>query len=197
MSKAYKILVDSYLDNNVGISINFLSNKLAIDLRKRLSDLNASKQLILAGTGNNTILKHDRSIRNDAIYWLDKKHKNASENQFFREMDRFVSYLNSTCYTGIIGYEFHFAFYDAGSFYKRHLDQFKDNSHRAFSMIIYLNENWKDGDGGELCVHHEDHSEMISPLNRKSVFFKSSKLEHEVMLSHQPRMSVTGWFKTN
>ena len=112
MSRSYKVIVESYLENNVGIVNNFLSAKLASDLRNRLSDLNASQKLILAGTGNNTILKHDRSIRNDAIYWLDRKHKNPSENQFFKEMDRFISYLNSTCYTGITGYEFHFAFYE-------------------------------------------------------------------------------------
>jgi SM-20-related protein len=47
--------------------------------------------------------------------------------------------MNETCYAGITGYEFHYAFYEEGSFYKRHVDQFQNNQGREFSMITYLN----------------------------------------------------------
>ena len=30
----------------------------------------------------------------------------------------------------------------------------------------------------------------------KSVFFKSNELEHEVLVTYLPRMSITGWLKT-
>ena len=105
--------------------------------------------------------------------------------------------MNKTCYTGITGYEFHYAYYDEGSSYKRHLDQFKDNQKRAYSMIMYLNTNWVPSDGGQLCIYHKDMSQIISPINGKCVFFKSSELEHEVLLNHKPRMSITGWLKTS
>ena len=36
----------------------------------------------------------------------------------------------------------------------------------------------------------------LSPTNGKIVFFKSSELAHEVLLSNQPRMSITGWLKS-
>jgi len=52
------------------------------------------------------------------------------------------------------------------------------------------------GNGGELQIHHADHLQNISPTNGKSVFFKSSELAHEVLLTHVPRMSITGWLKT-
>lgn len=64
-------------------------------------------------------------------------------------------------------------------------------------MIMYLNECWQDGDGGELCVYNDGVAETISPLNGRSVFFKSSELEHEVLLVNKPRMSITGWIKVN
>jgi SM-20-related protein len=64
-------------------------------------------------------------------------------------------------------------------------------------MVMYLNENWKLLDGGELCIHHTNSLEKISPLNGKSVFFKSSELAHEVLVTNEPRMSITGWLKTN
>lgn len=196
MPKTFQLLIDSYLDNNVGQAENFLDGALALGLKERIAFLQSKDQLILAGTGNNSILKYDRSIRSDKIYWLDRKHKDPFENRFLNLIDRFVIYLNSTCFTNIIGYEFHFAVYDEGSFYKRHLDVFKDSRQRAFTMIMYLNQDWKEGDGGELCVYIDDLPLKVAPLNRKAVFFKSSELEHEVLQSQKARLSITGWFKT-
>ena len=82
-------------------------------------------------------------------------------------MDDFVNHLNSTCYTGITGYEFHYALYEKGSFYKKHLDQFKNTASRQYSLIMYLNDDWQEADGGQLCVHHHDHLQNISPNNGK------------------------------
>lgn len=149
-----------------------------------------------AGTGQNSDLKNDGLFRTDVIYWLDREHNDVHENSFFDIMDAFVILLNETCYTGITGYEFHYTMYEPGSFYKRHLDQFRNNDSRQYSMIMYLNSEWVQNDGGELRVHHEDRSENISPNSGKSVFFKSSELEHEVLVSNKPRMSITGWLKS-
>lgn len=190
-------LINSYLEGKVGVTQNFLNEILATHLKENLLKLYSENLLHTAGIGNNAKLIKDGSLRSDRIYWLDRKHNDLHENSFFDLMDQFVSYLNSTCYAGITGYEFHYAMYEKGSFYKRHLDQFQDNKSRAYSMIMYLNTNWQENDGGELCVYHTDHSEIITPVNGKCVFFKSSELEHEVFLSHQPRLSITGWLKSN
>ena len=120
-----------------------------------------------------------------------KSSTKLSQNQ----VDAFVSYLNRSCYTGITGYEFHFALFDKGSFYRKHLDQFQDNSSRQFSMITYLNENWQPEDGGELCIYDGDVTQKIAPTNRKTVFFKSNELVHEVLETNKPRLSVTGWLR--
>ena len=64
-------------------------------------------------------------------------------------------------------------------------------------MIMYLNKNWKQEDGGELCIHHNDHLQNISPISGKAVFFKSSEMEHEVLVANKARMSITGWLKVN
>lgn len=149
-----------------------------------------------AGIGNDALLFKDKLLRSDKIYWLDRAHDDVDENLFFDLMDNFVGYLNTTCYTGITGYEFHYALYEKGSFYKKHLDQFRSNKSRAFSMIMYLNTEWTEKDGGELCVYHHDHRQNIAPTNGKCVFFKSDELEHEVLITHALRLSITGWLKT-
>jgi SM-20-related protein len=197
LNTTFDCLIDSYIENKVGLTEDFLSTSLAAKLKENLYTLYSEKQLLSAGTGNEVLVVHDKLLRGDMIYWLDRKHNNAYENDFFDLMDRFVSHLNSTCYTGITGYEFHYALYETGSFYKKHLDQFRNNKSRAFSMIMYLNAGWQTQDGGELCVHHGDHLQTIAPENGKCVFFKSSEMEHEVLLTHKPRLSITGWLKTN
>ena len=197
MRTIFDSLIDSFIQDKVGIADDFLSKILSDQLKENLIALYADKQLLLAGTGNLTGLTHDKLTRSDKIYWLDREHNNVHENSFFELMDSFVKYLNSSCYTGITGYEFHYTLYEKGSFYKRHLDQFRNNKSREYSMIMYLNDNWQQQDGGELCVFHSDHLQTISPRNGKCVFFKSSELEHEVLLTNQPRLSITGWLKTS
>ena len=197
MKDIFNELIDSYIDTKIGITEHFLSDALAKHLKENLNILYAQKQLLYAGTGNEKQVLHNKLIRSDAIYWLDRKHNDPYENEFFDLMDDFVNHLNSTCYTGITGYEFHYALYEKGSFYKKHLDQFKNTASRQYSLIMYLNDDWQEADGGQLCVHHHDHLQNISPNNGKSVFFKSSELEHEVLLTNKIRLSITGWLKIN
>jgi len=195
MKDCFETLISSYLDSKVGIVEHFVSEKLSKHLINRLFELKEQGLLRAAGIGNAGKLTKNLAIRNDAIYWLDRANNNIHENTFLDQVDAFVSYLNRSCYTGITGYEFHFALFDKGSFYRKHLDQFQDNSSRQFSMITYLNENWQREDGGELCIYEGDIAQKIEPTNRKTVFFKSNELVHEVLETNKPRLSVTGWLK--
>ena len=176
----------------MGIAKDFLSKALSAHLADNIRTLHADDLLVSAGTGNDMLINHNKLIRSDKIYWLDRLHNNKYENDFFNLMDRFVSHLNSTCYAGITGYEFHYTLYEKGSFYKRHLDNFKQNGTRAFSMIMYLNS---EVDGGSLRIYQGNSSQDITPNAGKSVFFKSNELEHEVLTTNLPRISITGWLK--
>ena len=196
MQNTFDTLINSYIENKIGIADHFLSDALSAHLKENLRILYAGNQLSAAGTGQKDHTDHTNLFRTDQIYWLDRNHNNIYENSFFDLMDSFVTHLNETCYTGINSYEFHYTLYETGCYYKKHLDQFRNNDSRQFSMIMYLNEDWKENDGGEFCVHNEGNSQNISPLNGKSVFFKSNELEHEVLVTHKPRMSITGWLKS-
>lgn len=196
MKKIYETLIESYQSDKVGMTDSFLNDRLANGLKNNLLTLVEEKKMTQAGTGNSTSILKDSAIRSDKIYWLDKQHNDPYENEFFVIMDDFVSYLNETCYTGIKSYEFHYALYEKGCFYKKHFDRFRNDDSRIFSMIMYLNNEWKKNDGGELNIYHEDGSQhQISPSGGKSVFFKSDELEHEVLETNIPRMSITGWLR--
>ena len=136
MQQVFEELIDSYLLDKVGISENFLTVALAASLKGNLLSLFDAKKLISAKTGNGAETNLNTLVRSDKIFWLDRIHENASENQFFDIMDAFVLFLNQTCYTGITSYEFHYAMYEKGSFYKKHFDQFKSNASRQFTMIF-------------------------------------------------------------
>ena len=197
MQNTFDALIDSFLENNVGVAEHFISDSLASRLRENLQLLYKENHLKEASIGNGAAAVKNKLVRSDKIYWLDRQHNDVVENDFFDLLDLFVNRLNSTCYTGITGYEFHYTLYEAGSYYKRHLDQFRNNDSRKYSMIFYLNEGWVQNDGGELCIHHPENREHIAPENGKGVFFKSNEMEHEVLLTNKPRMSITGWLKVN
>ncbi len=197
MEKIFNTLIDSYIADKIGIANDFLSLSLATHLKENLQNLHANHQLQSAGTGSQATIDPKKLLRSDVIHWLDRKHDNIYEHEFLNLIDLFVAHLNATCYTSIKSYEFHYTLYEKGSFYKKHIDQFRDNDSRQFSLIVYLNEAWQEADGGALCLHHHfpDSLQTIAPTNRKGVFFKSNELEHEVQLTNQPRMSITGWLK--
>lgn len=197
MENSFEDLIASYIENKVGICDHFLSTDLANNLKQNLIVLNQKSLLMEAGIGNSDKVSYDGAIRSDSIYWLDKKHNNAFENEFFAQIEAFILYLNQSCYTGITGYEFHYSLYESGDFYLKHLDQFKNNPSRKYSMISYLNSNWIESDGGELLIHQLDNNHKISPTQGKTVFFKSDELVHEVLVTQNTRMSITGWLKSD
>lgn len=197
MENSFEALIATYIENKVGISEHFLSTDLANNLKQNLLTLNQESLLMAAGIGNSEKLSYDGAIRSDSIYWLDKKHNNEFENEFFTQIEAFILYLNQSCYAGITGYEFHYSLYESGDFYLKHLDQFKNNPSRKYSMISYLNSNWKESDGGELLIHQLDNNQKISPTQGKTVFFKSDELVHEVLVTQSTRMSITGWLKSD
>ena len=181
--------------NGVGQSIDFISLPLAIKLRDHLLAMEQSGSLFEAGIGQQSDFHRDAHYRRDKICWLEPSGDHALERLFFKQMDDFVTYLNATCFTGVSSYEFHYALYEKGSFYRKHIDRFADDDRRMFTMILYLNDMWTEGDGGELVIYHPHRREVIAPRMGTMVFFDSSALPHEVLETQVPRYSITGWLK--
>lgn len=195
MNEKYDAFISSFIDNKIGLCDVFLTKELSKHLQQNLLQLDKDNKMLPAGIGNNTVKDPTQKMRGDKIYWIDKKNNDEHELAFLQEVERFIEYLNETCYTGINAYEFHYALYDTGSYYQRHKDQFQNNQDRKYSLINYLNDDWQEEDGGALMVYQDDKTESILPHIQKAVFFQSNELEHEVAIAHRPRMSITGWLK--
>ncbi len=75
-------LIDSFLENNIGIDTDFLSEDLSNGLQENIKHLQADDLMTYAGVGNETIMDTTQQMRGDKIYWMDKSHDNAFEQQF-------------------------------------------------------------------------------------------------------------------
>ncbi|MCB9202762.1 MAG: 2OG-Fe(II) oxygenase [Flavobacteriales bacterium] len=148
-----------------------------------------------AGIGADINQKLDTEIRNDSIRWIEKnEQKNDIFSPFFTKIDELKDNFTQYFRVSLSDYEFHLARYDAGHFYKKHLDQFSSRSNRILSAILYLNSNWKEENGGALRVYKKDNSiEDILPLAGRLVLMRSDIIWHEVLPSNKTRISLTGW----
>jgi SM-20-related protein len=191
----FEELIQSYIEQQVGVDQEFLSQPLAEGLLQHIHQLQSQQLMKPASIGNDLLKDALQQTRGDKIYWLDKSHHNPFELEFLLLIDALILYLNRTCYAGIQHSEFHYAVYEKGQAYQKHRDQFKNDDDRQFSLVCYLNKDWEEADGGQLWLHHASGIQKISPEQQSAVFFKSGEMEHEVRASSRARMSVTGWLK--
>lgn len=163
-------------------------------IKIRFEELQQEDDFQKAGIGKFSHFTVDKSVRGDFIRWIDQKDKDAPVYKLYEYINELIINLNRTCYLGIQDYESHYAFYPKGKGYLMHRDRFKTNPHRIVSFVFYLNENWQQGNGGELVLYDEDKKsiETIAPKENRLTVFLSETL-HEVLNCNTERKSITGW----
>lgn len=188
-------LIQGLIDQDYGCCEDFINPGTVSGLRDTINNLSKAGKTQSAGLGKQLDFQKDKLIRGDKIKWLEKNSDDVHEAVYQKKVGNFINYLNATCYTSLNGFESHYANYETKSFYKRHLDQFKNDTGRKYSMVLYLNENWQKEDGGMLSLYLKGGNQRdISPTGGKMVFFKSDEMEHEVHPSFtKDRISITGW----
>ncbi len=153
-----------------------------------------------AHIGHLATKKADPVIRGDQICWLDAHMPETAIQDFLALFTRLQNTLNTTYFMGLRSQELHFARYDPGFGYKKHLDQHRNSPHRKISTVLYLNESWTTEDGGELCLYESEQSPRenatrITPAPGRLVIFRSDLVWHEVLPGQKPRWSLTGWLR--
>ena len=192
----FEQLIQGLLDKGFGVCDQFLEAEVIAGLRTQLLADHQAGSMHPAGVGRKFDFQRNTRIRGDVIRWLQPHTKEPSQRQFISTLNHFLQYLNASCYTGINDYEFHFAYYEPNSFYKRHLDQFKSDKGRVFSLVLYLNKDWNSDDGGRLTLYPASGPVDVLPLAGRGVFFRSAEMEHEVHPAYtRARISIAGWLK--
>ena len=189
--KSWLSWMDELSAKNYVVIDHFLTDELYILIRQfYLSNLHKFS-IASIGSHKKNIVKQE--IRGDHIFWLDSK-RDAEISSFWDLVREMINVFNRYCFLNLSDFEFHFAKYPPESKYVRHLDQFENDNNRAISIVIYLNKDWKKGDGGELEVFlDENDSIIIEPLAMRCVMFRSAVVPHAVLKSHKERYSLTGW----
>lgn len=175
---------------------NFFPHELIQQLQQRLNLLREEGKLKHAGVGREKDFHIEQSIRNDLISWFDEENLAQSEKEYLAILNELQQAFNQNFYLGLFELEIHFALYSPNAFYKRHLDQHKDQDSRVLTVVTYLNDNWDEEDGGELCIYLKNGQRVIvSPQAGTFVCFFSADFEHEVFPAKRERASLTGWFR--
>lgn len=175
---------------------NFISQQSVETLLKYGHDALTNGAFKQAGIGRQQDFQTNEAIRKDHVHWLTQQTIQQESPQLYNHINSLIEQLNRICFSGINQCEFHLANYGPGAYYKRHLDQFKNNGDRRFTIIVYLNLDWHENDGGQLVIYGAQGSQTIDPIAGRLVFFPSDKLEHEVLPANRTRWSFTGWLKT-
>jgi SM-20-related protein len=186
-------LVDGIASDGFSIVDDFLSEE-EIDSILNLDEFkNSLLQFKKAGIGNNDTKQINEGIRGDYIQWIDRATAPIPLLNYLSKLKELITAVNQGLFLSLKDYEVHLTNYPTGSYYKRHLDQFKKDDHRKLSVICYLNKDWKVEDGGQLRIYDQDKALDVLPIAGQLVCFRSDLLEHEVLPATRPRLSLTGW----
>ena len=188
----YSQIADALVEDGYIVIQNALEASLIQELLQTAKNITNYKQ---AGISHKSTL--DKNRRKDKICWLDEQ--NEATCKYLDFTKGLQHYLNCQLYLGLKYNEAHFALYEPGDFYEKHLDAFKNSKNRVVTSVYYLNEEWNSEDGGELVIYDSNDKEIkkVTPNANTLVVFMSEYFVHEVLKAEKKRHSIAGWFRVD
>ncbi len=175
-----------------------LENALSQTLTNSLLTLAKQEQHYKSAAISKSKTAHiDKNKRSDKTRWIDPT--NATLQEYLDTMAQLQTHLNRSLYLGLSYYEAHFALYEQGNFYEKHLDSFRGEKNRVVTTVYYLNDSWSGEDGGELVIYDKGEKEVkrVMPKANTLVVFMSEEFPHEVLPAKKQRFSIAGWFRVD
>lgn len=189
----FEAIADGLISQGISITDDFLSDNEVTEILNADEFKNGLKQFKKAGIGKRQEKQITESIRGDYIQWINPEFASIPIQSYMIRLTSLMRFLNEALFLSLKDVEVHMTVYPIGSFYKRHLDQFKKDDHRKLSVICYLNNNWVEDEGGQLRVYLPEGPKDFFPCAGKLICFRSDLLEHEVLPATRDRLSITGW----
>jgi len=190
------LIADQIADKGYCIIDSVLTKALLMQLKNTAMSF-TTDHWQAAGIGRADNFQVNKAIRSDSIHWLSNN--STGEISFINFMDHLRCGLNQRLFLGLFDYESHFARYQPGQFYAKHIDALKGKSNRVLSTVLYLNEDWQQDDAGELCLYADSGEKLttVLPSFGTLVIFLSETFPHEVLAANKERFSIAGWFRVN
>src|SRR5688572_1259147 len=164
MNPVFDAIADGLAEHGYAVEDQFLSQPEIDGILKAGGFETSSSAFKKAGIGNKQALQIQEDIRGDYIKWLDKTDSPEPVKVYLNRLQELVHYLNQALFLSLKDFEVHMTVYPAGSFYKRHLDQFKKDDHRKLSVILYLNKDWREDQGGQLRMYLPGRTKDFLPM---------------------------------
>lgn len=193
----YGSIADDLTKQSYSIQADCFPLLLAQDLRISLLALNRDN-FIQAGIGRGAAKVQNHDIRKDKISWIEDDC--PSHHQWLAWTTGLLKHINLELFMGLNSFESHFATYQSGDYYGKHMDSFKGAHNRKLSIVLYLNNDWLKIDAGEICLFTgKDHliKTLIAPKMGTIAVFLSEEIPHEVLLTTKERFSIAGWYSIN
>ncbi len=180
--------------DGIGVLDGFLAPAVVHHLIGCATARRARGDFKVAQIGAAARLQRRDDIRGDSTCWLEEPLFDA-ERELLGAVEHLRLSLNQETFLGLFDHELHYACYPPGAGYARHVDQPRGREARRVSLILYLNEAWHPGHGGELRVFDETGHHDIEPVAGRLVCFLTDGREHAVLPTQVERLSISGWFR--
>jgi SM-20-related protein len=195
-SGKFEVVLDGLSDQGFSVVPEFLDSKLVVRLNAEFDELYRKGVFARAKIGKGAAASANNEIRRDEILWFDDQNLGSAQKELWDELMHLKEALNGKLFLGLWDLEGHFALYPPGGFYQRHVDRFSNDDARTVSIVVYLNNQWRPVDGGELAIFPQGQSvKNVEPRAGTLVCFLSDRIEHEVQPAHRQRRSFAGWFR--
>jgi SM-20-related protein len=193
----HESIADALAERGWCVTPHFIPADLARELQHEARAMLTSGALRPAGIGADA--RFAPEVRRDQIAWLEPHGASFTQARCLEAFEALRESLNESLQLGAFELECHFAVYPPGAFYRRHRDQQTGSLTRVVSCALYLNENWRADDGGQLRLYlganGEDDFRDVLPESGTLACFMSERFWHEVLPATCERFSVSGWFR--
>ena len=190
-------ICDDLQHQGYSVQPSCLPAEILVALQEQVRTLDAS-EFFRAGIGRNTQHHTNDFMRSDKVCWMTGETPTGKAWLDWAEALRVA--INRRLFMGLFSFESHYAWYQAGAYYKRHYDAFRGQTNRVLSVVVYLNSDWAADDGGELVLYKDAQDRdglRVTPLAGTLVVFLSEDFPHEVLPAKRDRFSIAGWYRVN
>ncbi|MBO9665781.1 MAG: 2OG-Fe(II) oxygenase [Bdellovibrio sp.] len=190
--------LEALAEKNWAVSDEIFPAEFCRELAQECQKLASEGILKKASIGHGSSKAIAADIRGDFTLWLDEANS-PLQKKFLEALNEIRQEMNRFFFLGLQRVESHFAFYPPGTGYDKHIDNHKGLNHRKITFVLYLNEAWQKGHGGELSIYNPENADellaQVQPVFGNLILFRSDLFPHQVEKSVAPRLSVTGWFR--
>ena len=189
-------MADGLASHGYALADGFVDLPTAEAVLGELLAFRDADEFFRAGVGRAEQHQIDGSVRGDYIRWIQEPPAGEATGRVTAKLRALMAFLNRDLFLSLRDFEAHYAHYPPGAFYEKHLDRFKDSSHRMISFVLYLNPHWSPGDGGELAIFSPESDALlveIPPKMGRLAVFRSELIPHAVLPTAVDRYAITGW----